>query len=90
MGHGTAQETAALGIKNETGLQNPGTTNPALPKAARSAIPVVKLPGFYCKSQLLQGDGASKIWGVVARTLGFLKFEAQGFQILTGPYLFFL
>ena len=36
----------------------------------------------------LQYYGASKIRGVVAKTLGFLKFRAQGFQILTGRYFF--
>ena len=37
----------------------------------------------------VQYYGASKIRGVVAKTLGFLKTRAQGFQILTGPYFFF-
>ena len=36
----------------------------------------------------VQYYGASKIRGVVAKTLGFLKTRAQGFQILTGPYFF--
>ena len=38
--------------------------------------------------ELVQYYGASKIRGVVAKTLGFFKFGAQGFQILTGPYFF--
>ena len=37
----------------------------------------------------MQYYGASKIRGVVAKSLGFLKTRAQGFQILTGPYFFF-
>ena len=28
--------------------------------------------------------------GVAAKTLGFLKIRAQGLQILTGPYFFFM
>ena len=28
--------------------------------------------------------------GVAAKTLGFLKIRAQGLQILTGPYFFFV
>ena len=41
-----------------------------------------------CVDMCVQYYGASKIRGVVAKTLGFLKFEAQGFQILTGPTFF--
>ena len=37
----------------------------------------------------LQYYGASKIRGVVAKTLGFLKSRVQGLHILTGPYFFF-
>ena len=38
----------------------------------------------------IQYYGASKNMGVAAKTLGFLKIRAQGLQILTGPYFFFL
>ena len=36
----------------------------------------------------LQYYVASKIRGLVAKTLGFLKFRAQGLKIFTGPYFF--
>ena len=38
----------------------------------------------------VQYYGVSKNMGVAAKTLGFLKIRAQGLQILTGPYFFFL
>ena len=38
----------------------------------------------------VQYYGASKNMGVAAKTLGFLKIRAQGLQILTGPYFFFM
>ena len=45
----------------------------------------------FCAALLaVQYDGASKIRGVVAKTLGFLKIRTQGSPVVIGPYFFFV
>ena len=53
-------------------------------------IVMVYIVMVYEVMAYIQYYGASKNMGVAAKTLGFLKIRAQGLQILTGPYFFFL